>query len=221
MTNHTPLDPTILEQLRRDYAGEPLDEHAVDANPFHQFTAWFTEALSSGIHTPNAMTLATTTPEGTPSARIVLLKGLDAGDFVFYTNYRSRKANELQTNPRASILFFWPELERQLRIEGLVRVASPQEADAYFATRPRASQIGAHASQQSAPVPNRKALEDAFVSIEQQYEGREVPRPEHWGGFRLQPSLFEFWQGRPSRLHDRITYTKEQGGEWTIARISP
>jgi len=221
ITPRAPLDPALLEKLRNDYAGELLDETAVDPNPFHQFSGWFGEAVSGGVHTPNAMTLATTTTEGTPSARIVLLKGLDNEEFVFYTNYMSRKANEMLANPRASLLFFWSELERQVRIDGMVRTASPEEADAYFATRPRASQIGAHASHQSMPVTNRKTLEDAFAEFEKKFEGIDVPRPAHWGGFRLRPALFEFWQGRPSRLHDRITYTREHSGNWTIARISP
>ena len=207
-------------KLGREYTRAGLNEADADPDPIKQFETWFEEALNAGLHEPNAMTLATATPDGRPSARIVLLKGYDERGFVFYTNYEGRKAGEIEKNPRAALLFYWGELERQVRIEGRTSRVPEEESDAYYAGRPRGSRLGAWASEQSRPIENREALEDHLREIEAGYEGREIPRPSFWGGYRVEPVSFEFWQGRENRLHDRLLYTRPDG-EWRIKRLQP
>ncbi|MDZ7269947.1 MAG: pyridoxamine 5'-phosphate oxidase [candidate division KSB1 bacterium] len=209
-----------LNHLRVEYARSRLEESQALADPFQQFHRWFAEALTADPQHANAMTLATSTTQGRPSARIVLLKDCDARGFVFYTNFHSRKARELEQNPRASLVFWWRELERQVRVEGQVEKVTASEADEYFQTRPRDSQLGAWASTQSEIIANRQVLEQRFQELAHEYEGRQVPRPPHWGGFRLVPEVFEFWQGRPSRLHDRLRYRRSSGG-WLLERLAP
>lgn len=198
-----------------------LSETDVAPNPIAQFEQWMQQALNSELPEPTAMTLATATPDGRPSARIVLLKGIDASGFVFYTNYESRKGLELEQNPRAALLFFWPELERQVRIEGRVERISAEESTAYFQSRPKESQLGAWASPQSRVIAGREVVEQCYQELSAQFKHDEkLPLPPFWGGYRLVPTYFEFWQGRPSRLHDRICYALNQGN-WTIARLAP
>lgn len=181
-------------------------------HPYLLFEEWFESAVKAGLKLPNAMTLATASRSGRPGARIVLLKGVDRRGITFYTNYRSRKSAEMAENPRATLLFYWPELDLQVRIDGRVRKVSARESDEYFATRPRESQIGAHASRQSRPMADQAVLFAEFGRLARKFEGKEVPRPKHWGGYRLEPSEFEFWKGRDFRLHDRLVYTKTGSG---------
>jgi pyridoxamine 5'-phosphate oxidase len=209
-----------LPELREDYARAGLTEAALAPDPIHQFRLWWQEVLASGMREPNAMTLATCTPDGIPSARVVLLKGFSADGFTFYTSHEGRKAAELEANPRAALVFYWAELERQVRIEGTVERVPDDEADAYFASRPRGSQIGAWASKQSSVIAGRAALEADFAQLERRFTGGPVPRPPHWGGYRVRPHAVEFWQGRPSRMHDRLRY-RLVGGRWVIERLSP
>src|SRR4051812_38220140 len=197
-----------------------LSEAQVDANPIKQFERWFEEALQAGVPLPNAMTLATVTPAGAPSARIVLLKGIEGGGFVFYTNYQSRKGRELDARPAACLVFLWSDLERQVRIDGRIEKVSSQDSDAYYATRPLGARLSAWASQQSAPVENRLALESSAKNFSKQY-GESPPRPPHWGGYRVIPTAIEFWQGRADRLHDRLVYTLEGNAGWKIRRLAP
>jgi pyridoxamine 5'-phosphate oxidase len=206
--------------LREEYTRTGLVEADVVPDPVVQFRAWFRDALAADLHEPNAMTLATTTPDGGPSARTVLLKGYDERGFVFYTNYEGRKARELEANPLCALLFYWGELERQVRIEGRASRLSGEESDAYFASRPRGSRIGAWASEQSRPVEDRSILEERVRVLEAEYEGREIPRPPFWGGYRIEPETIEFWQGRENRLHDRIVYHRSGRG-WKIVRLQP
>ncbi|HZC06274.1 MAG TPA: pyridoxamine 5'-phosphate oxidase [Ktedonobacterales bacterium] len=210
-----------LADLRKDYMLRGLDEAEMDANPIRQFQAWFDAAVAANHPEPNAMTVATATSDGTPSARMTLLKGLDERGFVFYTNYDSRKGAELAANPRAALVFFWVLLERQVRVEGHVERVSAEESDTYFHSRPEGSQLGAWASAQSQVIASRADLEQTYRQLEQTYAGREVPRPPHWGGFRIVPERIEFWQGRASRLHDRLRYTREPSGVWRIERLAP
>ncbi len=214
-----------IADLRTDYMRETLDERDVAPDPFRQFEHWFDEAVKAQVPEPNAMTLATAGADGRPSARIVLLKGFDERGFVFFTNYTSRKGRDLAARPHAALLFFWPELERQVRIEGPVDRIDGAESTTYFASRPRPARLGAWASPQSEPIAGRAVLETRFAAIEAQYQrdGDDIPRPPHWGGYRLAPDELEFWQGRPSRLHDRIRYRHSgtHPGLWAIDRLAP
>ncbi len=211
-----------LQDLREDYQKDGLDFSTVAKNPFHQFEQWFSIALKAKIPEPNAMTLSTVSAEGRPSARTVLLKGFDEKGLVFYTNYQSRKGRELAETPYASLLFCWLSLHQQIRIEGSVEKISAQESTAYFQSRPKGSQIGAWVSPQSQVIANREILENKVKKIEKKYEKSEVlPRPPHWGGYRVKPDAIEFWQGRSSRLHDRILYTWQASGDWKIERLAP
>ncbi|MGA7778187.1 MAG: pyridoxamine 5'-phosphate oxidase [Paraburkholderia sp.] len=212
---------TSLADLRKNYSLGSLDTADVDRNPFRQFDAWFAQAVDAQLPEPNTMTLATVDSRGRPSARIVLIKVVDERGFVFFTNYESRKGRELADNPFASLLFYWIELERQVRIEGTVVKTSAAESDQYFQSRPLGSRIGAWASEQSQVIESRSILEAREKEISAQY-GDHPPRPPHWGGYRLVPDAIEFWQGRPSRLHDRLLYTRSaDSSDWQIARLSP
>jgi pyridoxamine 5'-phosphate oxidase len=212
---------TSLAELRKNYSLGSLDVGDVDRNPFRQFETWFQQAVDARLPEPNTMTLATVDSRGRPSARIVLIKGVDERGFVFFTNYQSRKGLELAANPYASLLFYWIELERQVRVEGRVVKTSEEESDAYFASRPLGSRIGAWASNQSQIIESRSQLETREREIRLQY-GDQSPRPPHWGGYRLVPEAIEFWQGRPSRLHDRLLYTRSsESSDWLISRLSP
>lgn len=210
----------VFADLRKDYSLAGMAEADVDADPFAQFRTWFGEAQGAKGSEPNAMTVATAGADGMPSARTVLLKGLDHG-FIFYSNYASAKGRNLAENPRAELLFYWAEVERQVRVAGRVERVDRAAADAYFHSRPRGSQISAAVSPQSAVVPNREALEAETERFERSLDGGEVPMPDEWGGFRVMPTTFEFWQGRKSRLHDRLRYTAHDGGVWTVERLAP
>jgi pyridoxamine 5'-phosphate oxidase len=210
----------LLWQHGEGYAGARLDVATVAADPFEQFHVWFREALERGLPKVNAMTLATATADGRPSARIVLLKEVDDRGFVFYTNYESRKADELAANPRAALVFFWDPLDRQVRIEGAVERVTDAESDAYFAVRPRQSRIGAVASPQSRPLASRAALDDRVAEVVENLGDADPPRPPYWGGYRLIPELIELWQGQPSRLHDRVEYRRD-GDRWLTRRLAP
>jgi len=210
-----------LADIRKDYSKSTLDIASADKNPIKQFEKWFEEALASKIPEPTAMNLATITSSGRPSSRIVLLKGIENNQFVFYTNYQSQKGVELESNPACALTFFWPELERQIRIEGVATRVDPNRSDLYFKSRPRGSQVGAWSSPQSSIIKDRKILEDRVKEIEKRFDGKkELPRPNQWGGYGIEPFEIEFWQGRPSRLHDRIVYTKVDQ-EWKINRLAP
>jgi pyridoxamine 5'-phosphate oxidase len=212
--------PMRIEDIRKSYEMGELSEANADSDPLTQFTTWFNEALDHDILEPNAMTLATVNASGQPSARIVLIKGFDERGIAWYTNYASRKGDELATNPRAALLFHWVALERQVRIEGTVSRVSEAESDAYFASRPYSSRIGAVASEQSRVIASAEALKAREDAAKAQYP-QEVPRPADWGGFRLKPQAWEFWQGRPSRLHDRLRYVQDAKGAWLRERLSP
>jgi pyridoxamine 5'-phosphate oxidase len=210
-----------LARLRKEYTSAGLTESAADPDPIAQFRRWFDAAIAADLHEPNAMTLATATPEGRPSARIVLLKGFDERGFVFYTSYEGRKSEEIEANPRCALVFYWGELERQVRVEGGVSRIPEEESDEYFGSRPRGSQLGAWASEQSRPVEGRAVLEERLRNLEAEYEGREVFRPPFWGGYRVEPETIEFWQGRENRLHDRLVYRRSDDGEWERERLQP
>lgn len=209
-----------IATLRQEYLHARLDEAQVARDPIAQFQAWFDEAVRAEVPMVNAMTLASAALDARPAARIVLLKGLDARGFVFYTDYESRKGTELAANPQAALLFYWIELEREVRIEGAVEKTSAAESDEYFSSRPVGSRLAAQASRQSSAVPNRGSLENAYAQMEQRY-GDTPPRPAAWGGYRVVPDTIEFWQGRPNRLHDRLLYTKAKDGGWTLVRLAP
>jgi len=209
-----------IADLRQDYTKETLNETDVDPNPFVQFRRWFDQAVNAELPEPNAMTLATASRDGIPAARIVLLKALDDRGFTFFTNYNSAKGKELEANPHAALVFLWTELERQVRIVGSVEKITSEESDGYFFSRPHNSRLGAWASEQSEVIPNRDVLEEKLAALKGEYENREVPRPPHWGGYRVIPREIEFWQGRSSRLHDRLRY-RNQNGTWVIDRLSP
>ncbi|HEX2271045.1 MAG TPA: pyridoxamine 5'-phosphate oxidase [Pyrinomonadaceae bacterium] len=200
---------------------ETLDEKLVERDPIKQFQLWLDEAIAAKLPLPEAMNLATATPEGRPSSRMVLLKQVDHDGFVFFTNYHSAKAAQLEANPYASLVFYWPQLERQVRIEGKVERTSAEESEAYFQTRPRESQIGAWASPQSSVIADREVLEQRARELEEYYRDREIECPGHWGGYRLRPDRIEFWKGRVGRLHDRILYELLSDGTWTIKRLAP
>lgn len=207
--------------IRKDYKLQSLDENDVFKDPFDQFEKWWQEVLASNIDEPNAMTLATAGKNGIPSARIVLLKGVENGGFIFYTNYESHKGIELKENPNACLVFFWKELERQVRITGIAEKISTEESIAYFNSRPDGSKIGAWASPQSLAVAGKAWLKETFEYYAERFKHGQIPKPPHWGGYRIKPLKAEFWQGRPSRMHDRILYTKQDDGSWKIERLAP
>ena len=211
----------VLRNLRRDYTLAGLVESDLDPDPIVQFRVWFTEAQAAKGIEPNAMTVATADASGNPSARTVLLKGLDERGFIFYSNYDSAKGTQLATNPRAELLFYWPELERQVRIHGDVERLERSASEEYFRSRPIGNQLGAVASPQSSVIPNREYLQDLYDTLETQYESEAVPMPGHWGGYRVLPQSLEFWQGRKSRLHDRLRYRRDADGGWIVERLAP
>lgn len=210
-----------IAQIRQEYTRAGLKRCEVPMGPFELFDTWLQEAIDSGLPEPTAMAVATVGPDGQPSMRTVLLKELREGQFVFFSNYHSRKGRQLAANPHIALSFFWYALERQVHIEGIASRLAPEESDAYFASRPFGSRIGALASPQSETIPNRADLLRRFVSLKNRYEGKEVPRPEHWGGYAVVPSRIEFWQGRENRLHDRILYTPAADGQWKTVRLAP
>jgi pyridoxamine 5'-phosphate oxidase len=213
------LEKEKIQNLRRQYSKEKLSAKLVNKDPFAQFNKWFSDSLKCGFLDPNAMTVATADKNGKPSARVVLLKGFDEKGFVFYTNYRSRKGKELEQNPFACLLFYWDKLDRQIRIEGKIEKVSKEESEQYFASRPYKSRLGAWASNQSSVIDSRNTIVKEFIKYLVKF-GRNVPLPDYWGGYRLVPNVFEFWQGRPNRLHDRVQYTQQKKG-WKIERLAP
>ncbi|MGF1636867.1 MAG: pyridoxamine 5'-phosphate oxidase [Cyclobacteriaceae bacterium] len=210
-----------IADLRKDYKKSELTKSSVNNNPFEQFKNWLQEAIDAALDEPTAMIIGTVSLEGRPATRTVLLKGLEDGKFIFFSNYNSRKGQHLAANPFISITFFWPGLERQVHIEGSVEKLSPALSDAYFLSRPYTSRIGARVSPQSQKVQSRNDIKLAFVAESAKFVGREVPRPEHWGGYAVTPERMEFWQGRESRLHDRILYLPLEGDKWEISRLAP
>lgn len=212
---------TDLAAIRKEYRLQSLSEQDVDANPIKQFEKWFQQALASGIEEPNAMTFATSTTDGKPSARTVLLKGIKENGFVFFTNYESKKGKQINDNPFACLVFFWKELERQVRIEGEIKKITDEESDEYFASRPLESRIGAWSSPQSKVIESREVLEKNVAYFTNKYQSQNIPRPPRWGGYILVPSLIEFWQGGPGRLHDRLQYSIDKTNSWIIQRLAP
>ena len=214
--------PSRETHARKSYERAALDEHGIDRDPFQQFTIWYDEAVAAGLPEPEAMTLSTATLEGQPSARIVLLRGYDERGFCFFSNYSSQKGQELAANPYAAVTFHWVELERQVRIAGRVEKVTEAESDAYFQSRPSQSRIGAWSSPQSNVISSRDVLEELFEKYQEQYlDETAIPRPEHWGGYRVIPERIEFWQGRPNRLHDRLRFIRIDQGPWTLQRLAP
>ena len=212
---------STIADIRKEYKLQTLSEDDILKDPFAQFGKWWQEAMNAGIEEPNAMTLATATADGMPDARIVLLKGFDERGFTFYTNYNSTKGMQLLENPRGALVFFWKELERQVRIGGLINLAPARISDEYFDSRPEGSRIGAWASPQSEPISSREWLEDNERRYRELWQGKMIVRPPHWGGYVLKPVRIEFWQGRPSRLHDRFLFTLQSSGPWKIERLAP
>lgn len=212
---------TDVSGIGKQYGLLELNESDLDPNPFKQFEKWFEDALKADLIHPNAMTVATATKDGKPSARMMLLKGFDEDGFVFYTNSESKKGEDLAENPQAALVFWWDKLERQVRIEGHTEKVSDEEADSYFKSRPKGSQLGAWASEQSHVISSREVLEQRFQELEIKYQNREIPRPHYWTGYKLRVSSIEFWQGRPNRLHDRLRYRLRDNVSWIIERLSP
>jgi pyridoxamine 5'-phosphate oxidase len=212
---------TPIADIRKEYKLQTLSEKDIHKDPFGQFERWWGEAIHSGVEEPNAMTLATASADAMPDARIVLLKGFDNRGFTFFTNYHSAKGRQLLENPRATLVFFWKELERQVRISGLVSLSPAAVSDEYFSSRPEGSRIGAWASPQSETIESREWLEEKEKEYREEWAGRSIERPEYWGGYTVKPINIEFWQGRPSRLHDRFRYSLQNGGSWTIERLAP
>ena len=213
--------PPDLTGLRNEYAAHGLRRADLHPDPLQQFGAWFAAALAADIRDVNAMTLATATPDGKPSARIVLLKGFDERGFAFFTNYDSAKGRELEANPHAALVFYWTQLERQIRISGAVERTSREDSAAYFHSRPPGSRLGAWVSRQSEVIDARQVLDTRLAEMTERFEGGDVPLPPHWGGYRVKPDQFEFWQGRPNRLHDRFRYSRQANGTWLIDRLAP
>ena len=209
------------DELRREYNSDGLRESNAAENPIEQFAQWFQQAVDAKIDLPDAMTLATASEDGMPSARIVLLRGFDERGLVFFTDHQSQKAQELAENPRAALVFYWRELDRQIRVSGSVNTVSREESEKYFRSRPVGSQLAALASNQGEVIPNRQELESKYMQLMETYRHKEIPLPPCWGGFRLSPDWFEFWQGRPNRLHDRLRYTQRSDEGWKIERLSP
>ncbi len=214
-------EPSNIADIRKDYMLAALDEDIVGHDPIAFFQKWFSQAQEAHITEVNAMSLATADSHGIPHARIVLLKGLDPHGFVFFTNYDSAKGRDMNANPHAALVFFWKELERQVRIEGIIEKVSPGESDAYFQSRPAGSRIGAWASPQSEEIPDRNILDKNYSKYEAEFSNKDIPRPIYWGGYRVIPNHIEFWQGRPSRMHDRILFTKNEEGTWNRSRLAP
>ncbi len=210
-----------IAHIRKNYAKKKLTEKKALPDPFQQFAKWWKQALKAGIDEVNAMTLATASPDGLPSARIVLLKEFNEKGFVFFTNYESFKGQQLAENPKACLVFFWKELERQVRITGLVEKIPEAESKAYFLSRPEESQLGALSSPQSRVIENREWLDNRFRELEKEWKGRKIERPVHWGGYLVKPVIIEFWQGRPGRLHDRLQYSLQENGSWKMERLAP
>lgn len=210
-----------ISSIRKEYQLQSLSEKDVSADPFHQFKLWWDDALNAKIEEVNAMTLATSSPDGVPSARILLLKGINENGFIFYTNYNSYKGKQLAENPRACLVFFWKEIERQVRVTGVTEKLSDADNDSYFKSRPEKSQLGAWASPQSETIENREWLESNYLEYQKQFKDKEFSRPPFWGGYIVKPVTIEFWQGRPSRLHDRIQYSLDANGSWRIERLAP
>lgn len=210
-----------IAQLRREYTKTKLSKKSVEKDPFIQFNTWLEEAITANCLEPTAMTVSTVSKDHKPSSRVVLLKGTENNQFVFYTNYNSRKGSQLANNPNISALFFWSELERQIIIEGTVKKSTPEESDAYFKTRPWKSRVGAIISPQSQPIDSRNVIKKAFVIEAAKHIGENIPRPLHWGGYKITPSRIEFWQGRPNRLHDRVLFTRIKENTWDISRLAP
>lgn len=210
-----------INSIRRDFAGKLLDENHIDKNPFTQFQVWFEEAVNAQILDPYAMSVATVGKDMQPSVRLVYMRDISEKGFVFYTNYDSRKAQDIAFNNKVALNFFWVEVERQIRVEGIVQKVSPVDSDIYFNNRPRESQIGAWASAQSSTIPSRQELEQKVIELTNQYKNQPIPRPQNWGGYLVEPSKIEFWQGRPNRLHDRLVYTRNENKDWEISRIAP
>lgn len=215
------VDKETIENLRQDYRSATLNEKDVATDPISQFANWFAQALDAGLYEPNAMTLATSTHDGKPSARILLMKGFNQDGFTFYTNYLSRKGKEIAKNPVVAMVFYWGELERQVRIEGTIEKVSKEESERYFRSRPKGSQVGSMASPQSQQIANRNIIEDSLQQLEAKYQDSDVPKPAYWGGYIVKPQTVEFWQGRTNRLHDRIEYRKVDKKKWKIVRLAP
>lgn len=220
MAQYAAMEHPDLAATREEYQRQGLDRAEMAADPFTQFRGWLDDAVGAGLREPNAMTLATTDRDLRPSARTVLLRGVDERGFVFFTNYASRKARELGMNPNAALVFLWTALERQVCVAGTVAKVTPEESDAYFSGRPRGSRLGAWASPQSTVLADRGQLEAYLGDVGRRFAGRDIPRPPHWGGYRLDPATVEFWQGRPDRLHDRLRYRRERDG-WALERLAP